>query len=365
MFAAICSWSNLLLAYRRAAKGKRARASVAAFEHRLEDNLMALRQSLESGTYCPGRYTNFLIHEPKRRLISAAPFRDRVVHHALCNVIEPLFERTFVSGSFANRKGKGTHRALARAQQLSRRHGYVLQCDVKQCFPSIDHAVLRAIIATKIDDARVMALVDRVLASGEGIHEEVYEPVFFPGDDLSVLRPRGLPIGNLTSQFWANVYLNPFDHFVTRELRCKAYVRYVDDVLLFAEDKRTLWQWREAIVERLNHFRLRLHATAQPRPVREGIPFLGFIVFPGRRRLKPRKGLHFRRRLTRLLLERRQGRRTVEDVSVRVRGWVNHVRYANSIGLRKAVLRDAARLADARFAVKVRAAMPAISRARR
>ena len=100
-------------------------------------------------------------------------------------------------------------------------------------------------------------------------------------------------------------------------------------LLLFANDKRTLWQWREAIVERLNRFRLRLHPTAQARPVTEGIPFLGFIVFPHRRRLKSRKGLHFRRKLTQLLREQREGRRTVHDVSVHVRGWVNHVRYAN------------------------------------
>ena len=347
VFDSICSWSNLLLAYQRAAKGKRGQTSVAAFEYRLEDNLVGLRQSLESGTYQPGRYTNFLIHEPKRRLISAAPFRDRVVHHALCNVIEPVFDRTFVKGSFANRKGKGTHRALNVTQRMCRRHLYVLQCDIQQFFPSLDHAVLRRCLLEKIDDARVMRLVDRILASGETVHQD-YEPMLFPGDDLlSLLRPRGLPIGNLTSQFWANVYMNPFDQFVNRELRCSAYVRYVDDLLLFADDKPTLWRWHAAVVERLDRFRLRLHPEAQPRPVAEGIPFLGFIVFPERRRLKPRKGLHFRRRLAQLLLERSQRRRTVEEVGVRVRGWVNHMRYANSMGLRKAVFRDAVRLAAA------------------
>ena len=248
--------------------------------------------------------------------------------------------------SYANRRGKGTHRALTRAQQLSRRHRYVLQCDIRQFFPSIDHAILRDCLARKIGDGRTMGLVDRILASGEGVHDEIYEPVFFSGDDLfSLLRPRGLPIGNLTSQFWANVYMNPFDHFVVRELRCSSYVRYVDDLLVFADDKRTLWQWRDAIRERLARFRLLLHDAAQPRAVRDGIPFLGFTIFPDRRRLKSRKGLHFRRTLTRLLIERREGRRTVDDVSVRVRGWLNHVRYANTIGLRKAVLRDAERSA--------------------
>jgi hypothetical protein len=144
-----------------------------------------------------------------------------------------------------------------------------------------------------------MWLVDQILASGEGVLSEEYTPVWFPGDDLfAVNRPRGLPICNLTSQFWANCYLNPFDHFVKRELGCPGYARYVDDFLLFGDDKRMLWQWREAIIARLARFRLTLHVgRAHPRPVTDGIPFLGFEVFPDRRRLKRRKGLAFARRL--------------------------------------------------------------------
>jgi Reverse transcriptase (RNA-dependent DNA polymerase)/Sulfatase-modifying factor enzyme 1 len=173
VFDDICSWSNLSLAYRRASKGKRGHGTVAGFEHRLEDRLVGLHHALLAGSYRPGRYTSFFIHEPKRRLISAAPFRDRVVHHALCNIIEPVFERSFVAGSFANRRGKGTHRALASAQRWARRHRYVLQCDVRQFFPSIDHAVLRSALHTKIDDPQVMALVDHILASGEGVQDEI------------------------------------------------------------------------------------------------------------------------------------------------------------------------------------------------
>ena len=134
LYAELCSWDNLLLAYRRASKGKRAGPNVAAFEHRLEDNLLDLQSELVARTYRPGPYASFYIHEPKRRLISAAPFRDRVVHHALCNLIEPVFERAFIADSYANRVGKGTHRALDRVQQLARRFPYVLQCDVRQFF---------------------------------------------------------------------------------------------------------------------------------------------------------------------------------------------------------------------------------------
>jgi len=145
-------------------------------------------------------------------------------------------------------------------------------------------------------------------------------------------------IGNLTSQFWANVYLNPFDHFVKRELGCQGYVRYVDDFLLFATDKKILWAWRSAILKRLAQFRLTIHGGSHPRPVTEGIPFLGFIVFPNRRRLKPRKAVQFRRKLRSVMKARRAGQIPIETVTASVQGWVNHVRYGNTVGLRKAVL---------------------------
>jgi hypothetical protein len=348
----MCSWDNLLLAYRRASKGKRGHPNVAAFEHRLEDNLLALQANLIGQTYTPGGYISFFIHEPKRRLISAAPFRDRVTHHALCNLIEPIFERSFIYYSYANRVGKGTHRALNRCQQFARRFRYALQCDIKQFFPSIDHVILRETLARRIDDVRVMWLIDQILSSGVGVLSEAYDRVYFPGDDLfAANRPRGLPtpalaharsagasVGNLTSQFWANVYLNPFDHFVKRELRCPAYERYVDDVLLFADDKPVLWAWREAVVERLARLRLTIHPGAQPRSVDEGIPFLGFTVYPNRRRLKRRKGVHFQRRLRRLSAAYAGGEIDLDAVTSSVHGWVNHVRYANTVGLRKALL---------------------------
>ncbi len=339
MYDQLTSWANLLLAYRRASKGKRGQAAVAGFEHQLEEHLVGLQEELRSLTYRPGPYSSFYIHEPKRRLISAAPFRDRVVHHALCNLIEPLFERSFVTDSYANRVGKGTHRALDYAQALARRFRYVLQCDVRQFFPSIDHAILRDILTRKIPDPDVLWLIERILEGGQGVLSDEYDMVYFPGDDLfAVNRSRGLPIGNLTSQLWANVYLNPFDHFVKRTLRCHGYVRYVDDMLLFADDKATLWTWKTAVQERLAALRLTIHPGAHPRPVTEGIPFLGFIVFPQHRRLKRRKGIYFQRKYHRLLQAFQEKKLPLAEVTVQVRSWVNHVRYGNTVGLRKAVL---------------------------
>ncbi len=336
MYTTLTSWNNLLRAYRKAAKGKRGQPNVAAFEHRLEDNLIQLQAELVSQSYQPGPYASFFIHEPKRRLISAAPFRDRVVHHALCNLIEPLFERYFIADSYANRAGKGTHRALDRCQQFARRYRYVLQGDVQQFFPAIDHLIMRRTLAHKIKDDQTLWLIDQILASGEGVLAEMYHMRWFPGDDLlAATRPRGLPIGNLTSQFWANCYLASFDNFVKRGLSCPGYLRYVDDFALFADDKRTLWQWHEAVVKRLAGLRLTLHPAAQPKPVDEGIPFLGFIISPHHRRLKRRKGIYYRRKFRELVIAYESGLIPLDVVTASVQGWTNHVRYGNTVGLRK------------------------------
>lgn len=328
-------WGNIHLAYRNASRGKRGRGATASFEMLLADNLLELQTELEEQNYQPSGYTSFYIHEPKKRLISAAPFRDRVAHHALCNVTVPYFEKLFIHDSYANQKGKGTHRALDRCAQLARRFKYVLPCDVKQFFPSIDHAVLREILAKMLPDESVMWLVDKILASGRGVLSEEYEMVYFPEDDLfSQNRPRGLPIGNLTSQWWANCYLNPFDQFVKRELGCRGYLRYVDDFLLFSDSKRELMNWREKIIKRLERYRLTLHeGSAYPKPAAEGIPFLGFQVFPDHRRLKPRKGYAFRRKLSHWVKYASR-----EKINASVLGWINHVRYGDTFGLRRALL---------------------------
>ena len=188
---------------------------------------------------------------------------------------------------------------------------------------------------------RARRLVALILASGRGVLSEEYDMVYFPGDDLfAATRPRGLPIGNLTSQLWANCYLNGFDHFVKRELRCPGYVRYVDDFLLFGDRKADLWTWKAALEPRLASLRLTIHAGAQPHPTREGFGFLGFVVFPQCRRLKRRKGIHFRRKLRALVARWRRQEIRASALTASVQGWVNHVRYGNTVGLRKAVLRS-------------------------
>ncbi len=337
LYAKVCGWEELLQAWRRARRGKRGRPSVASFELDAAEYLLELQRRLKEKRYWPGRYDSFYVHDPKRRLISAAPFLDRVVHHAICAVMEPIFERRFIGDSYANRKGKGTHAALDRAQVLARRCRYVMPFDVEQFFAAVDHGILLRQIERVIVDRDLLWLIRQVLSSGDGILREEYSMRYFPGDDLfAAVRPRGLPIGNLTSQFWANVYLDPLDHFVKRRLRCRAYLRYVDDGLLFSDSKRDLWEWRTEIIEFLESLRLTLHeASCQPRPVNEGIPFLGFIVFPHHRRLKRRKAVNFRRRLKKMLAAYERGEMDRESVQASVRGWVNHARFAQTRGLRR------------------------------
>ena len=339
-FDALTAWPNLVAAWRKAARGKRGTASVAAFEYRAEERLAALQETLRSATYRPGPYVHFTIKDPKRRKISASSFADRVVHHALCTIIEPRFERVFSPNSFANRIGQGTHRAVDRLQLLARRHRYALRLDIVQHFAAIDHAVLLDILGRRIPEPDIMRLVEVIVASGRGVLDEQYHPVFFPGDDLlAACRPRGLPIGNLTSQFWSNCYLDPFDRFVERELSCGAYLRYVDDFALFADSKRQLWEWKAAIVERLARLRLTIHGSrAQVVPVEAGVPWLGFVVFPTHRLVKARKVRQATRRLHGRLADYHAGRLSFAELEASILGWTNHVAHADSWGLRRHML---------------------------
>lgn len=343
LYPHIYAFENLYQAFRKARKGgKRKRERVAAFELDLEENLWQLYAELRAQAYQPGPYHSFIIHERKRRLISAAPFRDRVVHHALCNVIQPIFERRFICDSYACREGKGTHRAIDRAQDFARRREYVLQCDVEQFFPSIDHQILRSFLAHHIADAQVLGLIDLILASGADVFANEYHMQWFPGDDLfASARPRGLPIGNLTSQYWANVYLDRLDHFVKEELRCHCYLRYCDDFLLFHDDKAQLWAWRAAIIDYLTNLRLRLHEDrAVVFPTRTGITWLGFRVFPHYRLLRKDNAKAFRRRLRQMAEDYQAGQIDAEEIRILIQSWIAHANHGNTYRLRRNIFSD-------------------------
>ncbi|MCP4543142.1 MAG: RNA-dependent DNA polymerase [Chloroflexi bacterium] len=340
LYPQVYAFENLYKAFRKARLGgKRKKERVAAFELDLEENLWQLHDELRDQVYQPGPYHNFYVQERKRRLISAAPFRDRVVHHALCNIIQPIFEHRFIYDSYACRKGKGTHRALDRAQEFARRRKYVLQCDVQQFFPSIDHQILRSFLARHIADDKVLWLIDLILASSVGIQSGEYQMHWFPGDDLlAANRHRGLPIGNLTSQHWANVYLDRLDHFVKEDLHCHCYLRYCDDFLLFHNSKAQLWAWRDAVIAFASTLRLRLHEErAVVFPTRTGITWLGFRVFPHYRLLRKDNAKNFARRLHRMREGYQAGRIDAEQVRISIQSWIAHANHGNTYHLRQRI----------------------------
>jgi RNA-directed DNA polymerase len=343
LYPQICSFETLCQAYRLARRGKRDRQAVADFEFNLESSLLRLQEELRSQTYHPGAYHNFYIFEPKRRLVSAAPFRDRVVHHALCQAIESVWEARFIHHSYACRVGKGTHAALDQAQAWVRQYRYAFHGDIVKYFASIDHQILSGLLARKVADRQTLWLMNTLLDSGAGIQADERPALYFPGDDLfAALRPTGLPIGNLTSQFWANVYLHELDLFVKHRLRCPAYQRYMDDFILFSDDKTQLHAWKAAIRDFLGaHLRLLLHENKSVvRPTGIGLDFCGFVLFPTHRRLRRASVRRFVRRFRQQRKAYRDGRLSLEKMTLSVRCWIAHAAHGDTWRLRRKLFRD-------------------------
>ena len=337
LFPRIWAFENLFDAARRAQRAKRFKDEVLAFNFRLEANLIALQSVLISRAYEPGPYKTFVIYEPKRRLISAAPYRDRVVHHALCNVIEPLFDATFIDSCYANRRGKGTHKALDHFVACARRHRYCLRADVEKYFPSVDHAILKAKVRRKIKCPDTLWLVDTILDNSNP-QEPVWQ--YFEGDDLLTSEERrdGLPIGNLTSQLYANVYLNEVDHAMVARFGGGRYLRYVDDFAFFSDDTEELEQAREQLNKGLARDRLCLHPVkTEITQTRHGLNFLGFRVFPDRVRLRQENLRRARRRMRGLQRDYRSGRIAWPDVKNSLQSWNAHASYGDTWQLREQV----------------------------
>lgn len=340
----VIAFDNLYLAYRAARLGKANRPGVSRFALNLERELLALQSELISGAYQPGPYRLFTVYERKPRLIAAAPFRDRVVHHALMRVIEPPLDRRFIFDSYACRQDKGVHRAVDRYQGWARRYAYVLKLDVARYFPSIDHARLKAklaarIMAARIKDSAVLGLLGRIIDTSPPTDDH---PLWFPGDDLltPLERAQGIPIGNLTSQFFANLYLDDFDHWLKEEIRTPAYLRYVDDMVVLGDDTAALRDLRDAIRERLAGERLRLHPRkAEISRTGDGLDLLGYRVFPDFRRLRADNGHRFARHLRALATSYAAGRIAWAAVDAGVQSWIGHASHADTLGLRRAIFR--------------------------
>jgi RNA-directed DNA polymerase len=340
LWVQVVRWDNLLLAARKAQRGKRSRAVVERFNFFREWELLRLQRELMDGRYAPGPFRSHWIERPKRRLISAAPYRDRVVHHALMNVLEPILDRRFHPHSYACRTGKGTHAAADRLQNLMRRRRYVLQCDVRKFFPSIDHHLLKTTCRRFFKDGRVLGLLDLIID-----HSNEQEAVreWFPGDDLWAPweRRRGLPIGNLTSQWLANAYLDDLDHFVTSKLGIGAYVRYCDDFVLLHDDPRRLRDAADAVSDFLASRRLQLHESKRAvTPTRAGRTFVGYRIWPTHRLLPKENVRRMRRRVSWMKAAFAAGRIEAEDVRRRLAGWIGHALRANTQRLLRRLSRE-------------------------
>ncbi len=342
LWPALCSWPNLTEAARRAALGKKKRPDVARYLLNLENELATLRRSLQAGGWKPGPYRSFRILEPKPRQISAAPFADRVVHHAFTQIVEPVFEKRFPDSSYACRKGLGTHRALAAARSAAARCPFVLQCDIRKYFATLDHQILLAQLERVIKCRPTLRLAEAIISGSDFPRES--PDWYFPGDTLFTPseRPRGLPLGNQTSQFFANVYLNPLDHFVTRQLRPAVYVRYVDDFLLFDSDRQKLTDALAALHAFAASLRLLLHpGKSRIYRVCDGFPFLGWRIFPDRARLQRANVVRFRRKMAALHDDWDSGGLDWKEVQASIAAWIGHAMHGDTWRLREQIFEKA------------------------
>ncbi|MFA5509658.1 MAG: reverse transcriptase domain-containing protein [Candidatus Cloacimonadaceae bacterium] len=325
MYDDLCSWSNLYRAYQKACLHKKSKAETAEWMYHCERYLFELQTELSEKRYQPQPYKYFTIHEPKERLISVAAFRDRVVHHALVNIIEPIFESVFIKDSYATRKGKGLHLAVSTAQNYAKRHQWYLKLDIQKYFATIDHDILLKLIGRKIKDPDIIWLCKVILQNQT--------------DSMGVISNQGLPVGNLTSQFFANIYLNHFDYFVKHTLRYDAYIRYMDDFILFSDNPNELKKDLKGIEQFLTQ-NLALNIKAKSKQINRvslGIPFLGYRVFPNLLRIRKENLQRCLKGISKTEKEYAKGKVSDEKLYQSTRSRLGYLGFANSARLYKSI----------------------------
>lgn len=321
----LCSFQNLHKAFRRAFGASGRHQEACEFHFHLEKELLRLKEELEDNTYQPSPYRYFEISDPKKRTISVAPFRDRIVHHALVGILEPVFEKRFIYDSYATRKEKGTHKAIRRAQEFMKKNYFFLKTDVAKYFDSISHDILMELLRTKIKDENVLILAERIIRNSD-TSREIQEGV-------------GLPIGNLTSQFFANVYLDPQDHYMKDKLGVKYYIRYMDDMVMFSDSRNEL----KSLLKQMRFFlRDRLKLVLKERVTQintrlHGLPFLGFRVFPNLLRIRQENFRRLKGRMRQREKEFENGLISEETFVMSVRSMFEHIGFADSLNLRRSL----------------------------
>lgn len=338
LYPKLCSYTNLERAFRKARKNKSKLPYVQEFECSKKKKLLQLKHELETLTYMPQPLTRFILHDPKTRVIKKSEFRDRIVHHALVNVLEPIYENVFIADSYANRTNKGTIAAIMRFDIFKRkvtkngkrvvlinnRHqvrSYVLKADIRHFFDTVNHEVLLNIIKRKIKDRKLFWLIERILKNVNSI--------------------QGMPLGNMTSQFFANVYLHELDQFVKHNLRAKYYIRYVDDFVILHRARKVLECYKEEIQQYLEeNLKLELHPDkSKVIPLHRGVDLLGFNVFYHYRLLRQRNLRQIKKRVQWFQKAYRNNQISADHIANSIQGRCAYARWGNTYTLRKRISR--------------------------
>jgi len=317
-YSNLISIENIFQAWSEFRKGKSKRLNVQIFERNLEDNLFELHEQLETKTYKHGSYQSFYINDPKQRHIHKARVKDRVIHHLLYTFLYQLFDKIFIYDSYSCRLKKGNHKGVKRLEVFTRKVSrdytvdcWALKCDIKKFFASVDHKILLGLLRRKIDDENIMWLLEQIIYS-------------FHSDKG---KERGMPLGNLTSQVFANIYLNELDRFVKHKLKTQYYIRYADDFLLLSKNKELLYRYVDVLRQFLNNeLKLELHPDKIIfRKLEWGIDFLGYVVLP--HYILPRTKT--RRRIFKKLKEKID----LESFNQSLQSYLGYLKHANSYKL--------------------------------
>jgi retron-type reverse transcriptase len=325
LFDKITSFENLILAAKKSRKGKKSKIATQKFDIELETNIINLQKEFRNFTYTTGEYKSFFINDSKKRLITAAPYKDRIVHHAIINVIGEVFEKSFIYDTYSCIKEKGTHKAIQRYKVFCAKNEYVLKCDVKKYFHNINHDILFGQIQRKIKCQNTLKLIKLIIASK---YDKECDGVY-----------HGIPIGNLTSQMFANIYLNDFDHYLKEVLKIKSYIRYCDDFVVFESDKKLLGDIRSKIIKYLDNLDLNIHENkAKIYKVNDGVNFLGFRIFKEYSLVNKNTVKRFKKKFDKKYKRYLNNMISFEKMKQSIQSWIGHVKHANSYKLRKSFL---------------------------
>lgn len=342
LYPKIYDFESLYLAYREARKGKRYRPEVVSFTDRLEEHLIGLQNELIWKTYRQSPYREFYVNEPKRRLIMALPFRDRVVQWSIYRTLAPILERKYIYDSYACRPGKGTHAALKRLSYWLKVNKneklYVLKLDMHKYFYRVNHDILLSLYRKFIADEDLMWLLEEIIRSNDGRLGIVENSLDYSERTYGV----GMAVGNLVSQMSANVYLNELDQFAKHDLRLRYYIRYMDDICILHKDKKVLHKTRCVLEDFLTSklaLKLNPHKT-QIRPAYQGIEWVGYRVWPTHIKLRKSTAKRMKRRLKSLAKKYERGEIGLNTVNQSVQSYIGILNHCNSYFLREKVFNE-------------------------